>query len=62
MFSKENRAAVIGQLSQKSTVVALLSALALVLGWQAAPERLDAIATLLAVVNSIALAVVQEKK
>jgi len=52
---------ILSQLSQKSTVVAIVSAVALLVGWHAAPEKLEAISTVLATVDSIVLAVIQER-
>ena len=62
MFSPEIRVAIVSQLGQKSTQMAIISAIALLVGWQVAPEKLDAIATLLTVLNAVALAAVQERR
>ena len=61
MLSPETRAVIVGQLSQKSTVAAIISAVVLLLGWGIAPEKLDAVATLVAIANSAVLAVIQER-
>jgi hypothetical protein len=50
------------QLTQKSTVIALASAIALIAGWQLAPEKLDAIAMVVSLITTTALAVVQERQ
>ncbi|CAH2606126.1 conserved protein of unknown function (plasmid) [Rhodovastum atsumiense] len=55
------REIVLGQLAQKSTVIALLNAVALLAGFQIAPDKLDALGLLLSVVDSIVLAVIQER-
>ncbi len=53
-------ALVVGQLTQKSTIVALLNAIALLIGWHATPDRIDAVGTVLALIDTVVLAVIQE--
>ncbi len=53
-------AIVVGQLTQKSTIVAIINAVALLIGWHADPGRVDALGTVLALVDTVVLALVQE--
>jgi len=59
-FPHGARAAILAQLGQKSTIVAVLNAVALLAGWRWSPDRIDAVATVLSVADSILLAVIQE--
>ena len=53
-------AIILGQLTQKSTIVAALNALVLLLGWHADPGRIDAIGIVLSLIDTVVLAMVQE--
>ena len=54
-------AVLLGQLSQRSTIMAIINAVVLIAGWTIAPARIEALGTLLSVLDAIALAVIQEK-
>jgi hypothetical protein len=54
--------AALGQLTQKSTIISIGSAAAMLVGWNVAPERLDAIATAISTIDMLALAIIQEAK
>ncbi|MBB3175431.1 hypothetical protein FHR90_003286 [Endobacter medicaginis] len=49
------------QLTQKSTVVALLNAVVLLVGYHADPAKIDAVGLLLSLVDTVILALVQER-
>ncbi len=55
------RDVLLAQLSQKSTVVAIGNAVALLVGWNLAPEKLDALGFLLSIADTAVLAIVQER-
>ena len=50
------------QLSQRSTVIAIVSACALLAGWTLTPEKMDAIAVVVSLFTTVALALVQERQ
>ena len=50
------------QLCQRSTIVALLNAVALLASWKIDPAKLEALGLLLSFVDTVVLAVVQEKE
>ena len=56
------RAWLLARCGERSTVVAGLSALALLGGWAFDPAKIEAIATIAALVNSLMLAVTPEQK
>lgn len=53
-------ALLLDQLSQRTTIAALINALVLLVGHSIAPEKVDALALLLSVADSVILAMVQE--
>jgi hypothetical protein len=50
------------QLTRKSTVVAIVSAVTLLVGWNVSPEKLDALGLVVSVVDTVVPAVVQERQ
>ena len=52
---------VLGQLSQRTTILAIVNAGALLAGLHLPAEQLEAVAVLLSVLDTVALAVVQER-
>lgn len=53
-------AIVLGQLTQKSTIVAALNAITLLVGWKLDPGKVDAIGVVLSLIDTIVLTLVQE--
>lgn len=53
-------AVVVGQLTQKSMIVALINAGVLLIGWHADPARIDAIGMVLSLIDTVVLAVIQD--
>lgn len=53
-------AMLLDQLSQRTTIAAILNAVVLLVGRSIAPEKVDALALLLSVADSVMLALIQE--
>lgn len=54
------KTAILEQIQQPTTVVALLNAAALLTSWKVDPDKVAAVGTLLSAVDAVLLAVVQE--
>lgn len=52
---------VLGQLSQRTTILSIVNAAALLAGLHLSSEKMEAVAVLLAAIDAVALAVVQER-
>jgi hypothetical protein len=53
---------ILEQLSQSSTIVSLINAVILIAGYKIAPEKIESIGLILSFIDTIVLAVVQEKR
>ena len=53
-------AIILAQLTQKSTIIAVLNAAALIAGWKLDPDKVDAIGVVLSMLDTVVLALVQE--
>ncbi len=53
-------AIILGQLTQASTIVAIINAAVLLVGWKCDPDKVQALGTVLALLDTVMLALVQE--